>query len=131
MQVNDQRVREFAYHIWESEGRPHGQAARHWEMACKLANSQSKNKSKPQSGTATEALESFNSPTTALTAESAAAKPAKKARTAKASPAVPAVKTAATKTKAKPKAELASISEVDVSKPAKTKKIAAKEKQVT
>lgn len=31
------RIRELAYQIWESEGRPDGQAARHWEMACVLA----------------------------------------------------------------------------------------------
>lgn len=37
MNTDDQRVRELAYQIWESEGRPHGQDARHWEMARKLA----------------------------------------------------------------------------------------------
>jgi hypothetical protein len=36
----EQRVREFAYQIWESEGRPSGNEYRHWEMACKLADSQ-------------------------------------------------------------------------------------------
>ena len=43
MKANDQRVREFAYQIWESEGKPHGQASRHWEMACKLAASDNDN----------------------------------------------------------------------------------------
>ena len=37
MSVNEDRIREFAYQIWESEGRPSGQEARHWDMACKLA----------------------------------------------------------------------------------------------
>ena len=37
MNTDDQRVRELAYQIWESEGRPHGQDARHWEMARKMA----------------------------------------------------------------------------------------------
>lgn len=37
MQPNEHVVRQFAYQIWESEGRPEGQAARHWDMACKLA----------------------------------------------------------------------------------------------
>ena len=41
MNLNENRVREFAYQIWESEGRPHGQDVRHWEMACKLAANQS------------------------------------------------------------------------------------------
>ena len=33
---NEQRIRELAHQIWESEGRPDGQNTRHWEMACKL-----------------------------------------------------------------------------------------------
>jgi len=37
MNIHEQRIREFAYQIWESEGKPHGQTERHWEMARKLA----------------------------------------------------------------------------------------------
>ncbi|MHC8354037.1 DUF2934 domain-containing protein [Pseudomonas sp. LB3P81] len=37
MSTDEKRVREFAYQIWESEGKPEGQEARHWEMARKLA----------------------------------------------------------------------------------------------
>lgn len=37
MTINENRVREFAHQIWESEGRPHGQDQRHWEMACRRA----------------------------------------------------------------------------------------------
>lgn len=37
MNTHEQRVREFAYQIWESEGRPVGHEYRHWEMANKLA----------------------------------------------------------------------------------------------
>lgn len=40
MQLNEQVVRKFAHQIWESEGKPDGQAERHWEMACKLAESE-------------------------------------------------------------------------------------------
>ena len=40
MNTADKRIREFAYQIWESEGRPDGQEARHWEMACKLAEAE-------------------------------------------------------------------------------------------
>jgi len=43
MNTNEQRVREFAYQIWESEGRPEGHSLRHWEMAFKLANTQPDN----------------------------------------------------------------------------------------
>lgn len=40
MSIDEQRIREFAFQIWESEGKPHGQAERHWQMACKLAQAQ-------------------------------------------------------------------------------------------
>lgn len=40
MNTHEQRVREFAYQIWESEGRPAGHEYRHWQMACKLAETQ-------------------------------------------------------------------------------------------
>ena len=32
----EQRIRELAHHIWESEGCPPGQALRHWAMAERL-----------------------------------------------------------------------------------------------
>lgn len=38
MNINEERVREFAYQIWESEGRPFGHSDRHWAMAYKLAS---------------------------------------------------------------------------------------------
>ena len=37
---NEQRIRELAHQIWESEGRPEGQDTRHWEMAIKLLDSE-------------------------------------------------------------------------------------------
>ncbi|MGE8188732.1 DUF2934 domain-containing protein [Pseudomonas sp. NPDC086278] len=40
MSTDDKRVREFAYQIWESEGKPEGEEARHWEMARKLAEAE-------------------------------------------------------------------------------------------
>lgn len=40
MSTDDKRIREFAYQIWESEGKPEGQEERHWEMACKLAEAE-------------------------------------------------------------------------------------------
>lgn len=33
---DDQRVRQLAYRIWESEGRPEGQQQRHWDRALKI-----------------------------------------------------------------------------------------------
>ncbi|WP_439616441.1 DUF2934 domain-containing protein [Shinella sp.] len=35
----DDLVRTEAYLIWQSEGRPHGQDARHWEMAAERVRS--------------------------------------------------------------------------------------------
>jgi hypothetical protein len=29
----EERIREFAYRIWQEEGFPDGQSERHWEMA--------------------------------------------------------------------------------------------------
>ena len=40
MNIDEQRIREFAFQIWESEGRPHGQHERHWKMASKLAEAE-------------------------------------------------------------------------------------------
>lgn len=37
MNPHENRIRDLAYQIWESEGRPHGQDARHWDIACQLA----------------------------------------------------------------------------------------------
>lgn len=37
---NEQRIRELAHQIWESEGQPDGQAERHWQMATQLAQSE-------------------------------------------------------------------------------------------
>ncbi|MFJ2710665.1 DUF2934 domain-containing protein [Pseudomonas sp. NPDC087346] len=40
MSTDDKRIREFAYQIWESEGKPEGHESRHWEMARKLAEAE-------------------------------------------------------------------------------------------
>lgn len=40
MSIDEQRVREFAFQIWEAEGKPDGQHERHWKMACKLAEAE-------------------------------------------------------------------------------------------
>jgi hypothetical protein len=40
MSADEKRIRDFAYQIWESEGKPHGQEDRHWEMARKLAEAE-------------------------------------------------------------------------------------------
>ncbi len=40
MSADEKRIREFAYQIWESEGKPVGHEHRHWEMARKLAEAE-------------------------------------------------------------------------------------------
>jgi hypothetical protein len=80
MSINDKRIREFAYQIWESEGKPEGQDARHWEMARKLAEA--------------EALAPSKSPKAAGSKTDGAKAPASKGNG----------KAAAPKTKAKPAA---------------------------
>ena len=44
---DEQRIRELAYQIWESEGKPTGQEDRHWAMASKLASAEHVPASKP------------------------------------------------------------------------------------
>jgi len=47
--MSDERIRQLAYEIWHSEGRPHGQDQRHWEMAAKLVEAETaKAPSKPR-----------------------------------------------------------------------------------
>ncbi|MGA3683871.1 DUF2934 domain-containing protein, partial [Pseudomonas graminis] len=47
MSADDKRISELARQIWETEGKPHGQDARHWEMASKLAAAEAKSPKKP------------------------------------------------------------------------------------
>ncbi|SDA76707.1 Protein of unknown function [Pseudomonas sp. NFPP33] len=48
MNIDEQRIREFAFQIWESEGRPHGQHERHWKMASKLAEAEAQAQTTPK-----------------------------------------------------------------------------------
>ncbi|HJR27144.1 MAG TPA: DUF2934 domain-containing protein [Pseudomonas sp.] len=95
MSTDEKRIREFAYQIWESEGKPVGQEARHWEMACKLAEAEAlaPGKSPKASGSKTAG------------AKSAASKPDGKLVNAKGIETTP-------KTKTKPKAKPAAASAV-------------------
>ncbi|TLX55755.1 hypothetical protein DN824_18030 [Stutzerimonas nosocomialis] len=83
MNADDQRIRELAYEIWQSEGCPVGEEARHWEMARKLAEAEN---SSPAAKPA-RARKTATKPTDATPA--AVAKPATTkngSRTAKATP---------------------------------------------
>ncbi|VVN93047.1 DUF2934 domain-containing protein [Pseudomonas fluorescens] len=55
MSTDDKRIREFAYQIWESEGKPEGQEARHWEMARKLAEAEALVPNKQSKASSTKA----------------------------------------------------------------------------
>ncbi|UPQ84694.1 DUF2934 domain-containing protein [Pseudomonas knackmussii] len=102
MTKNEARIRELAYDIWVSEGRPHGEDARHWEMARKLAEAES---GKPTEKPASRARKTATKPTDATPA----AKPAKSAKTAKDAKdpkdVKPAKAAAAAKGSAEPKAK--------------------------
>ncbi|OCX24821.1 DUF2934 domain-containing protein [Pseudomonas graminis] len=40
MNLDEKRISDFAYYIWQSEGEPEGEDARHWEMGRKLAETE-------------------------------------------------------------------------------------------
>jgi hypothetical protein len=40
MNNQDERVREFAYRIWEEEGHPTGREFRHWEQAQEIVRAE-------------------------------------------------------------------------------------------
>ncbi|KAA0980088.1 DUF2934 domain-containing protein [Pseudomonas sp. ANT_H12B] len=82
MSTNDKRIREFAYQIWESEGKPEGQEARHWEMARKLAEAEALSPSK-----SAKAAGSKTSSTKAPASKSTNGKAAEPKTKAKAKPA--------------------------------------------
>ncbi len=48
MDDHEERIRRFAYHIWLEEGRPHGRATIHWEMARELVAIQDSQKAATQ-----------------------------------------------------------------------------------
>ena len=35
--ANEHEIRELAYYLWVSEGKPSGQSDKHWQMAIKMA----------------------------------------------------------------------------------------------
>lgn len=41
LKINEYRIRELAYQIWEAEGRPEGQHLQHWKIAVELLKSTS------------------------------------------------------------------------------------------
>ena len=86
MSINDKRIREFAYQIWESEGKPEGQDARHWEMARKLAEAEAlaPSKSPKAAGSKTAGTKA-----PASKANGKAAEPKAKAKPAAASKVIP------------------------------------------
>lgn len=47
MSIDERRICEFAYQIWETEGKPEGQQERHWEMARKLVETETQSESQP------------------------------------------------------------------------------------
>jgi hypothetical protein len=91
MSTDDKRVREFAYQIWESEGKPEGQEARHWEMAHKLAEAEAlaPKKSPKATGSKTAAKPGAAKANGALDGKVSDAKPKAKVKPAAASKVIP------------------------------------------
>jgi hypothetical protein len=96
MSTNEKRIREFAYQIWESEGKPEGQEARHWEMACKLAEAEALAPKKPAKATAGKSAVSKGGDSK-LNGKAGAPKAAAKAKPAAASTVIPPGEKAAEK----------------------------------
>ena len=87
MSTDDKRIREFAYQIWESEGKPEGQEARHWEMARKLAEAEALAPKKPAKAAASKTPVSKTA--NGKAGESKVAAPKTKAKPAAASKVIP------------------------------------------
>ncbi len=85
MSTDDKRIREFAYQIWESEGQPEGQEARHWEMARKLAEAEALAPKKPPKAAGSKAAGKTAEPK----APAAKPKPPAKAKPAGAAKVIP------------------------------------------
>lgn len=78
MSTDDKRIREFAYQIWESEGKPEGHEARHWEMARKLAEAEALAPSKAPKAASSKAA--GTKPAVSKTANGKAGEPKTKAK---------------------------------------------------
>lgn len=95
MSTDDKRIREFAYQIWESEGKPEGQEARHWEMACKLADAEALAPKKSPKAPGSKAPASKTAASKSLNGK--AGEPKAKAKSAAASKVIPPGEKAAEK----------------------------------
>ena len=87
MSTDDKRIREFAYQLWESEGKPSGQEKRHWEMARKLTEAEALAPSKPPKAASKSTASKADGAKPPVATKSTAAKSAPKSATPKAKPA--------------------------------------------
>ncbi|HEF4759998.1 TPA: DUF2934 domain-containing protein [Pseudomonas putida] len=97
MSTDDKRIREFAYQIWESEGKPHGQEARHWEMARKLAEAEALAPKKAPKAAGSKTAASKPAATKALNGKAGEPKAKTRAKPAAASKVIPPGETPAEK----------------------------------
>lgn len=126
MSIDEKRVSEFAFQIWESEGKPEGQAERHWQMAIKLAESEA---GVPASKRSVKG-KTLVAPNPAIPAAKKPAKAEKPAllepKPTKAAAKKPAAKPAAPKASTPPKPTASKPTKPTASKPVAPKKPAAK-----
>ena len=59
---NENEIRELAYYLWVSEGKPSGQSARHWKIAAKMAAEQKNGRSYPKTSTDPSAAKGTTEP---------------------------------------------------------------------
>jgi hypothetical protein len=50
--ADEKAIRERAYHIWESDGRPHGRDREHWERASREIEAEAKKRPRKATTTA-------------------------------------------------------------------------------
>lgn len=72
MSIDEQRIREKAYAIWQAEGCPTGEERRHWEMACKQAEAEVEAEAGTNAAAKVEASEFVPTPTTSPAEQSSA-----------------------------------------------------------
>ena len=49
--LNEHHIRELAYYLWVSEGKPVGQSDRHWQIATKMSAEQANGHPTPKRST--------------------------------------------------------------------------------
>jgi hypothetical protein len=60
--TNENEIRELAYYLWVSEGKPRGQSERHWQLATKMVSEQKNGRAASMSTTDNPAIKGAAEP---------------------------------------------------------------------